>query len=71
MGVPLWITEPGWEAHAQARIDRALGAGLRFRAVDETIADTLVWDLARGGPPPDRVGLSPDEEARLLATAGI
>lgn len=67
MGVPLWVTEPGWEAVSQASIEKALAAGLCFRPVDETIADTLAWDLARGGPPPGHEGLSSEREAELLA----
>ena len=43
----------------------AVGAGLNCRAVTETIRDTLAWDLARGGP--EKEGLDPAEEARLLA----
>lgn len=66
MGVPLWVTEPGWEAANRASIDKALAAGLAFRSLDETIADTLAWDLARGGPPPGQEGLSPTREAELL-----
>ena len=67
MGVPLWVKVPGWEAHAEASIDRALSAGLAFRPIGETIADTLAWDLARGGPPSGREGLSTESEAELLA----
>jgi 2'-hydroxyisoflavone reductase len=67
MGVPLWVTEPGWEAHAAASIERAMGAGLSFRPVEETISGTLAWDLARGGPPEGREGLSAEREAELLA----
>ena len=71
MGVPLWVTEPGWEAVNRASIDKAVSAGLSFRPVDETIADTLAWDLARGGPPPGEEGLSYEAEAELLATRAI
>ena len=70
MGIPLWITEPGWEAHARASIDEALSAGLRFRPVEDTIADTLAWDLARGGPPLGAEGLTAETEAELLARCG-
>ncbi len=66
MGVPLWVKVPGWEAHAEASIDKALATGLAFRSIEETIADTLVWDLARGGPPPGQEGLSAEREAQLL-----
>jgi 2'-hydroxyisoflavone reductase len=70
MGVPLWITEPGWEAASDVSIDKALSAGLRFRSLDHTIADTLAWDLARGGPPQGHEGLSEDDERRLLIACG-
>lgn len=66
MGVPLWIRVPGWEAHAEVSIERALTAGLVFRPLDETIRDTLVWDLARGGPPRGGEGLTGEREQDLL-----
>ncbi|MGH9294805.1 MAG: NAD-dependent epimerase/dehydratase family protein [Acidimicrobiales bacterium] len=67
MGVPLWIAAPGWEAANAVSIDKALAAGLAFRPLDRTIADTLAWDLARGGPPTGSEGLSAAREAELLA----
>ena len=67
MGVPLWIAEPGWESANETSIDMAVAARLTFRSIDETIVDTLAWDLARGGPAPGHEGLSKDDEARLLA----
>jgi 2'-hydroxyisoflavone reductase len=45
---------------------RAVGAGLTFRSLEATVADTLAWDRARGLPPL-RAGLDPDREAALLA----
>ena len=35
-----------------------------MQAADETIRDTLAWDLGRGGP--EKEGLDPAEERRLL-----
>ena len=49
-----------------ADVRRAIGAGLTFRPVEETIRDTLAWDATL---PPDRevnAGLPPDREAELL-----
>jgi 2'-hydroxyisoflavone reductase len=64
-GIPLWVGEPGYEAFNDVDSSRALGAGLSCRSLTETIRDTLAWDLGRGGP--EKEGLDPDEEARLLA----
>jgi 2'-hydroxyisoflavone reductase len=64
-GIPLWVGEPGYEAFNDVDSSPALGAGLSCRSLTETIRDTLAWDLGRGGP--EKEGLDPDEEARLLA----
>jgi len=66
MGIPLWIGEPGYDAFNNVDSSRALAAGLVVRPVVETLRDTLSWDLARGGPAPDKEGLSRTEEHRLL-----
>jgi 2'-hydroxyisoflavone reductase len=65
MGIPLWVGEPGYEAFNDVDSSRAVGAGLSCRPITETIRDTLAWDLARGGP--EKEGLDPAEEERLLA----
>jgi nucleoside-diphosphate-sugar epimerase len=67
MGVPLWVCAPGWQAFAAVDVSRALAAGLAFRSLDETIRDTLAWDVARGGPAPGKEGLGAAREAELLA----
>lgn len=41
----------------------AISRGLEFRALDETIRDTLEWDRAHGKP---KAGLSPEQERALL-----
>jgi 2'-hydroxyisoflavone reductase len=64
-GIPLWVGVPGYEAYNNVDSSHAVGAGLSSRAVTETIRDTLAWDLGRGGP--ERPGLDPAEEERLLA----
>jgi 2'-hydroxyisoflavone reductase len=47
----------------------AVGAGLTFRPLGETVADTLAWDLGRGRPPLV-AGLDPEREAVLLGDLG-
>jgi 2'-hydroxyisoflavone reductase len=69
MGVPLWITIPGWEAANRVRVDKAVAAGLRFRPLADTIRDTLAWNQAREWPPAEGVGLSTEREQELLALA--
>ena len=64
-GIPLWVGEPGYEAFNDVDSSRAVAAGLNWRAITETIRDTLAWDAGRGGP--EKEGLDPAEEQRLLA----
>jgi 2'-hydroxyisoflavone reductase len=64
-GIPLWVGLPGYEAHYNVDSSHAVGVGLSCRPITETIRDTLAWDRGRGGP--ERPGLDPAEEERLLA----
>ena len=68
MGVPMWIADPACAAINRVDVSRALAAGLTLRPLEQTLADTLAWDTARGSLPQDRVGLSEQEEHRLLRT---
>ncbi|KAB8188722.1 reductase [Nonomuraea phyllanthi] len=79
-GVAPWTDLPIWlvgEEHAYMHggaVDKAVAAGLRFRPVEETVADTWSWLRSIGGRPPTRpdrpaVGLDPEVEARLLRQA--
>lgn len=68
MSLPLWIPADATESFHTIRIDKALRNGLRFRPLEQTIADTLAWhnsgdDLPIAPP----AGLDPDREAQLLA----
>jgi 2'-hydroxyisoflavone reductase len=67
MGVPLWVAAEHLGAVSGVDIRRAHGAGLSFRPLVDTVRDTLVWDLARGGPEAGKEGLSAEREAELLA----
>jgi 2'-hydroxyisoflavone reductase len=72
MELPLWLA--GEDATVlQVDVSRAVAAGLRFRPLEETVADTLAW-AGEGGPPPlttvtpmGEAGLRPEKEAALLA----
>ncbi|MCM3920408.1 NAD-dependent epimerase/dehydratase family protein [Frankia sp. AiPs1] len=71
MGVPLWIAAPGCEAVNRIDVSRATAAGLTTRPLARTLADTLAWDTARGGPPDGHEGLTEQEEHRLLGTPAV
>jgi len=62
--LPLWLPGSDYAGMARADISRALAAGLTFRPVGETIADTLAWDRSEAG---DRPTLTHDKEQEILA----
>jgi len=64
--LPLWLGEDG-TGIMQADISRALAAGLTFRPLDETVADTGAWAATWPADREWRAGLSPEREASLLA----
>jgi 2'-hydroxyisoflavone reductase len=66
MELPLWLPDDDYAGMARADISRAVDAGLRFRPLEETVADTLAWDRTVPG---DRPTLSRDKEAEILAAA--
>jgi 2'-hydroxyisoflavone reductase len=49
-------------------IAKAVGAGLTFRPLAETIADMIAWDDGRDLGEPMRAGLTPERERDLLAS---
>lgn len=68
--MPVWAPSVGDTAgFAATRMARAVVAGLRVRAVEETVTDTLRWHLARPAAERDKLkaGLAPEREAKLLA----
>ena len=69
MELPLWGAAPAASAMQRADVSKAVAAGLRFRPLAETIRDTLAWDAEREWPPAEGVGLAPERERELLATA--
>jgi nucleoside-diphosphate-sugar epimerase len=62
--LPLWLPGEDYAGMARADISRALAAGLTFRPVGETIADTLAWDRSEPG---DRPTLTREKEQEILA----
>ena len=69
MELPLWIpsTDPDHAGFMTERIDRAIAAGLTFRALEDTIRATLDWNATRPPDAPRAGGLSVEKEAQLLA----
>ncbi|MFF9805494.1 NAD-dependent epimerase/dehydratase family protein [Streptomyces coeruleorubidus] len=73
--LPVWVP-PGSDLHDAlhgADVSRAVGAGLRCRSVEETVADTWRWLQDVGGAAPQRPdrprpGLDPEAEAKVLGT---
>jgi 2'-hydroxyisoflavone reductase len=71
MELPLWLAAE--EApFLQADVSRAVAAGLQFRPVSETVADTLAWARETGAPlvaESDRLGaagMRPERETELV-----
>ena len=62
MELPLWLVDPALACADRVDVSRALGAGLTFRPLAETVRGTL--DHAETT---DAAGLRPEREAELLA----
>ena len=67
--LPLWIPEsdPDSVGFSTTNCEKALAHGLRFRALDDTLRDTLAWAQTRPADWTWRAGLSPQREAELLS----
>jgi 2'-hydroxyisoflavone reductase len=68
-GAEAWLELPLWLVEEQGMLEvdasRALAAGLAFRPLAQTVADTLAW----AGDDPDALGaagMAPEKEAALL-----
>ena len=62
MELPLWIADPAMAGADQVDVRRALGEGLRFRPLADTVRGAL-----GAASTTDAAGLSPEREAELLA----
>jgi 2'-hydroxyisoflavone reductase len=69
MEMPLWVPEsaPHASGFMSVPIDRALGTGLVFTALESTIADTLAWSRTRAPGHAWKAGLGEEKERALLA----
>ncbi len=68
--LPLWLDDPDWYGMNARDCRRARSAGLLTRPLEDTLADTLAWELARARPGPHGAGLTDDEERVLLDALG-
>jgi hypothetical protein len=75
MEMPLWLPAGAGDLH-NAPIARAVAAGLRFRPLAQTVAETLAWERGHEPEPPQldaggrvrqRGGMAPEREQELLA----
>ncbi|MHB8450155.1 MAG: Rossmann-fold NAD(P)-binding domain-containing protein [Mycobacteriales bacterium] len=62
--LPLWLDDPEWYGMNARVTSRARAAGLVCRPLEQTLADTLAWELSR--PQPHGAGLTNEEERDLL-----
>jgi 2'-hydroxyisoflavone reductase len=66
--LPLWLgPDPEWAGFATRDSSRAHAAGLRHRRLEETLADTLAWELQQDLAAPRGAGLNDADELALLA----
>ena len=65
--LPFYVpASPDTDGLMTAGIAKALGQGLTFRPLADTIADTLAWDKTRPADQPLKVGLPREQERDLL-----
>ena len=67
LDLPLWIPDtPAYAGSSTFDCTKARDAGLAFRPLWETVADTLAWARERAPDHPWRAGLAPERERALL-----
>ena len=65
-GFPLVVPDPSWDVMFRRSAAAAYDVGMPKTPLQQTAADVLAWDAARGLPPL-KVELTPEREAELLA----
>lgn len=68
--LPLWLSDADWRGFNALDSSRARAAGLRTRPLDQTLADTLAWELTRSPGHVRRAGLTDQDEQALLSELG-
>ena len=68
MELPLWLpeSEENLKGFMFVNSDKAIEAGLKFRSLKETVADTLTWYQTVAANEPLKAGLNPEKEQKLL-----
>jgi 2'-hydroxyisoflavone reductase len=64
--LPLWLADPDWVGFNARDNSRARAAGLIVRSLQETLKDTLAWELTRDPARTRQAGLSDEDELALL-----
>lgn len=64
--LPLWLPDPDWAGFNAMDSSKARSAGLVTRPLEDTLADTLAWELRRDHALTRRAGLSDADERALL-----
>jgi 2'-hydroxyisoflavone reductase len=64
--LPLWLPDREYAGFNSRDSSAARAAGLVTRSLEETLADTLAWEIARHPTQPRRAGLSDEDERSLL-----
>lgn len=67
--LPLVLPDPSWDVLFRRSSEAARAVGLTATPLEQTAREVLAYDRGRGEPPLP-VGLSPEQEASLLAQAG-
>lgn len=67
--LPLWLPLPEYAGFMAWSTAAAEALGLVARPLEQTLADTLAWELASGPGRARKAGLSPSDELSLIADA--
>jgi 2'-hydroxyisoflavone reductase len=67
--LPLWLPLPEYAGFMSRSTAAAQALGLAARPLEDTLADTLAWELSAGPGRARKAGLSPSDEVALLADA--
>ena len=70
--MPVWVPDNA-ENQGFSRVDvsKAIKAGLKFRALEDTVRDTLAWANSRPADHEWRAGLKPEREQELLKLLNV
>jgi len=64
--LPLWLVDPDWLGFNARDSSKARRSGLTTRPLEQTLDDTLSWELTRPTDRPRRAGLTDNDERALL-----